>query len=87
VGERYEPEYAWAVAWSNGNPRPFIMVQHVAARRNDAIARFIANWQYDKSEPVMKSWRRAYREGARCIRVKIETAFGYATPTGEASDV
>lgn len=68
---QYEPEFAWAVAWENGNPRPFIMVHHVGARRKQAIERFIADWQYDKSEPVMKSWRRAYREGARCIRISI----------------
>lgn len=77
MGERYAPEYAWAVAWSNGKPYPFIMVQHVAARRKEAIERFIANWQYDETEPVMKSWRRAYREGARCVRVRIEATFGY----------
>lgn len=73
---KYEPEFAWAVAWSNGSPRPFMMVFHVGARRRQAIESFLAGWQRDKAEPPMKAWRRAYREGARCIRVSVH-AWGH----------
>lgn len=83
---QYEPGFAWAIAWSDGSSHPFIMVQHVAARRHDAIKRFIDVWRYNDDEPVMKSWRRAYREGARCIRVSVH-AWGQPHPKPtEATD-
>lgn len=67
----YEAEFAWACAWTNGNPRPFIMVGTVAETRKAAIEKFVARWAVNRTEPVMASWRRAYREGARCLRVKV----------------
>lgn len=78
----YEPEFAWACAWSNGSPRPFIIVHTVGSTRKSAIERFIAGWALNSAEPVMANWRRAYRDGARCIRVGI-CAWGAldATPT------
>lgn len=75
MGERYEPEFAWACAWSNGSPRPFLLVNHIAMTRRDAIARFAEAWATNDREPPMKVWRRVYRQGARCIRVRIEPAF------------
>ena len=69
--ERYQSEFAWSCAWSNGLPHPFIIVHTVGSTRRSAIERFVASWAINSTETVMASWRRAYREGARCIRVEV----------------
>lgn len=67
---RYEPEFAWAPAWSNGSPRPFLLVHHVKNTRREACEAMGSSWKRD-GETNMDGWRRAYRQGARCIRVSV----------------
>lgn len=82
---QYEPEFAWTCAWSTGSPRPFLLVGSTAPTRRAAIERFISSWEPNSDDPVMKAWRRAYREGARCIRVSI-SPWGYPARSGEEAD-
>ncbi|WP_156330493.1 hypothetical protein [Bosea vaviloviae] len=67
----YEPEFAWSVAWSNGTPRPFILACHTRSTRKDAILSFVKAWALSSERTPMHAWRRAYREGDRCIRVSV----------------
>jgi hypothetical protein len=75
VSTQYETEFAWAPAWSNGSPRPFILPYLTRNTRREACIAFGETWRR-KGETPMQGWRRAYRRGARCIRVRIEPAFG-----------
>lgn len=67
----YEPEFAWSVAWSNGHPRPFILVNYARGTRKEAILAFMKAWALPDEQNPMRAWRRAYRDGARCIRVSV----------------
>lgn len=67
---RYDPEFAWAPAWTNGSPRPFILVHHIKTTRREACEAMGASWKHPW-ETDMEGWRRAYRKGARCIRVSV----------------
>jgi len=72
----YRPEFAWAMAWSDASDaaRPFIVVSTVALTRKDVIAN--VGQQFARNgEPPREGWRRAYRQGARAIRVAVSPAF------------
>lgn len=70
----YREEYAWACACVDGNPRPFIHSSSIRPRRSDAQAYVAGAWRRD-GETLRQSWKRAYRNGWRCIRVVVSPAF------------
>ena len=72
MGEvQYPVEFAWACAWSNGSPQPFILCFTTRGQRKDAIAAFIDLWDHGSGD-VMRSWRRAYRKGATLVVASMQ---------------
>jgi hypothetical protein len=70
----YRAEYAWAAAWSNGKPYPFIIVGTVGGTRDVPMEHMGAVWRRD-GETIRQGWKRAYRQGCRLIRVRVCEAF------------
>lgn len=70
-----EPGYAWACVWSNGKPRPFIMA-HTTESTRSASQEHLGKVWIKEGETIQEGWKRAYRKGVRCIRVKVLPAFG-----------
>lgn len=70
----YDPEYGWACAWTDGRPRPFIIIQTTRSTRSESCECIGTSWKRD-GETNMQGWRRAYRQGCRCIRVQVSQAF------------
>lgn len=68
-----EPAYGWAVV-APGCGRPEIEAGSVRSRRVEAQD-YIGAIFRRRDEPVRVGWRRAYRIGWRCIRVRISPAF------------
>lgn len=69
----YEPETAWACACSDGNPVPFIMAHTVRFTRAESQDYIGSVWRR-QGETNRQGWRRAYRNGCRCIRVSVAPA-------------
>jgi len=69
----YRDELAWAAAWSNGSPHPFIITNSVRYTRSAVIEYLGAHWaRQDETEG--QGWKRAYRQGCRIVRVRIQHA-------------
>lgn len=71
----YQDEFAWACACTQGSPYPFIHENSVRRTRCESQCTLGAVWARE-GETFMQGWKRAYRRGWRCIRVKISPAFG-----------
>lgn len=70
----YQPEFAWAMAWSNAEPRPFIAMATVAFSRKEIVENVGRQFARNGETP-QQGWQRAYRRGARIIRVMVSPAF------------
>jgi hypothetical protein len=69
-------DYGWAAYWSDGYPSPFILVHTVSTTRREACEKVGEVWALHGQTP-MQGWKRAYRNGCRCIRVVVRP-FGSA---------
>ena len=69
----YRDEFAWAAAWSNWSPRPFIIASSIRDTRSSVVEDIGAHWMRDGQTP-QQGWKRAYREGCRIVRVRIQHA-------------
>ncbi len=67
-------EFGWAAFYANGNLRPFISIHSVRARRADVYEYIGKGWTFSGETP-RQGWRRAYRNGWRCVRVSVDIAF------------
>ncbi len=81
---RFGTEYGWACAWLNGRPRPFIMAHTTSRTRTDAQTIIGRAWKRP-GEDWRAGWKRAYREGCRCIRVSVSPSHGYGALPSPAS--
>lgn len=63
-------DYGWAAYWSNGKPRPFILVHTASSTRKEVCIKVGAVWKH-AGESDMQGWRRAYREGCRTTRIVV----------------
>jgi len=77
VNPTYGDEFAWAAAWSNGSPRPFIIASTTRDTRSAVVEAIGESWRRGGETP-QQGWKRAYRQGCRIIRVRLVHAFALA---------
>ena len=65
-----ESELAWACVATQYSDKPWLNEYSVRARRADSQERLGNAWRKE-GETIQQGWRRAYRKGWRCIRVKV----------------
>lgn len=63
-------ETAWAACTLDGYPCNFINTGSVRATRTEAQAYIGDAWRLEH-ETIAQGWKRAYRSGWRCIKVKV----------------
>ena len=74
----YRDEFAWAAAWSNGSPRPFIIPSSIRDTKSAVVEHMGQLWAR-QDETERQGWKRAYRKGCRIVRVRIQHAIEGAT--------
>ena len=63
-------DYGWAAYWTNSRPHSFILVHTVSNTRRAVCEKVGEVWALPGQTP-MQGWKRAYRNGCRCIRVVV----------------
>lgn len=71
---QFPEEFAWACACIAGMPHPFIHENSIRSSRADAQSCLGRAWMRE-GETLRQGWKRAYRNGWRCIRVRVSPAF------------
>ena len=77
-------EYGWAAFCTNGIRKPFIHVNSVRYTRKEVLRYMGKSWARDGERP-WQGWKRAYRNGWRCVRVSIDLAFARPPAPGDAT--